>query len=201
MSSITNGTPTDQFLPSERERFLTYDQQEMIQKLGLKADGQRILIRFFSQDYVLQRSSALVFTGDHLASPEEARIIYAYLTYSSKMPSQTGEWLATAKVCPQVNLSSYAKELACFEGNLSALKEACHHLSGDPSSSGDVSFLFTVFPGLPVWFQYWDKEDEFDSDLQLLWDSSVTEFLPPDAITAVIEYLIHRLLTEGGFAS
>ena len=201
MSSATNATPTDQFLLSEREKFLTYDQQEIIQRLGLKADGQRIIIRFFCQDYVLQRSSALLFTGDHLASQEEARIIYAYLTFSSQTPSLTGEWIATAKLCPQLDLSSYAKKLSCFEGNLSPLKEACQHLSGDPSSSGDVSFLFTVFPELPIWFQYWDKEEEFDSALQILWDSSVTEVLPLDSLSAVIDYLIQRLLQEGGLAS
>lgn len=88
--------------------FLKYDQEKMIRKWDLDADGQYLYLPFFSEENVLRisRSSGrLSRIGE--ADPEsdlesdlntEAMILYDLLTFSDEPPREAGEWASISQL-------------------------------------------------------------------------------------------------------
>ena len=65
---------------------------------------------------------------------------------------------------------------------------------GRPIELGDVSFLFHFFPRLPIALVHWQADEEFPAYSKILYDVSVSNYMPTHALTALTEFLIHRLV-------
>ena len=66
---------------------------------------------------------------------------------------------------------------ARYDGHVEQLKKACVSLSGKPYSPGDATFVFHVFPFLPLVFQFWESDEEFPPVLKFMWDENVLDYL------------------------
>ena len=178
-----------------RQRFLNLDQDALLSTMGFDHDVDTITVPFLGQDYSLNRHTGEVWLGDSPAPSCDAVPILDFVNHCASAPSLTGKWLSSDQCYPEhsIDLTSYTEALSVFDGNLSDLKQACRYLDGIPSSSGDVGFIFPVFPGLPVWFQYWEKEEDFDSNLTLLWDSTTPDHLDASSVPCILDSLIGRI--------
>ncbi|MFH1115400.1 MAG: DUF3786 domain-containing protein [Pseudomonadota bacterium] len=58
---------------------------------------------------------------------------------------------------------------------------------------GDCGFLFKFFPRLPVALIHWHADNEFPSYSKILYDVSASNYMPTHGLTALTEFLIHRL--------
>lgn len=76
-------------------------------------------------------------------------------------------------------------------------------LSAQVVSMGDLGLRFQVFPRVPVWLVYWRGDEEFPSEVNFLFDGSVQEQMPTDAIWGtvhiVMEAIFHALMPGGEF--
>ncbi|MDQ7783938.1 MAG: DUF3786 domain-containing protein [Desulfomonilaceae bacterium] len=59
---------------------------------------------------------------------------------------------------------------------------------------GDDGFLFKFFPRLPVALIHWRGDDEFPSSGKILYDVSASNYMPTHGLTALTEFLVHRLV-------
>ncbi len=64
---------------------------------------------------------------------------------------------------------------------------------GRPTDLGDAGFLFNLFPRLPVALIHWFGDEEFPAYSKVLFDVSASNFMPTHGLTALTEFLVHRL--------
>jgi len=60
-------------------------------------------------------------------------------------------------------------------------------------SGGTIKARFLVFPNVPIMLIMWLGDKETGSNFQILYDSSITRYLPLEDIVVVTEQLVHRL--------
>ena len=76
---------------------------------------------------------------------------------------------------------------------IEALAEACRALGGVPEGKGDVAYRIQVFPFLPVIIQFWNSDEEFEPELQFLWDTNVLQYLHFETLWYVMGHMVKRL--------
>ena len=153
-----------------RELFLGYDQEKIITKLGLSADGDYLYLRFLDLDYRIHRRTGLVEKregeGPYVdgGSFDEVMTLFDVLCWSREDASLSGEWVT-----------------------LSALGGGVRMEKGEPG------YVIPVFDFLPVYVQYWRGDEEFPPQLNLLWDANTTEFLHYETVYYLTQFLLRRL--------
>jgi len=61
---------------------------------------------------------------------------------------------------------------------------------------GDASFTLYAFPRVPLTFILWEGSEEFPPSVKILFDSSVTNYLPLEDITVIAKLASTRILKE-----
>jgi hypothetical protein len=59
-------------------------------------------------------------------------------------------------------------------------------LDGQPVDMADAALRLLPFPRVPLYFLLWTADDEFQPRLQVLFDRSIEDVLPADAIWALV---------------
>ncbi len=67
-------------------------------------------------------------------------------------------------------------------------------LGGKKADFGDVAVSFDAFPRVPVVFALWKGDDEFPPDGNVLFDSSVPDYLTTDDTNVLCETIAWRLV-------
>ncbi len=75
-----------------------------------------------------------------------------------------------------------------------AFLTACRALAGAPTGEADASAVLSVLPKLPFQVLLWLADDEFDARASLLVDAGALDHVPPDALAALANLLVQRLL-------
>lgn len=65
--------------------------------------------------------------------------------------------------------------------------------AGKPVDLGDHGLLFHFFPRLPTALINWKADDEFPAYSKVLFDISASNYMPTHGLTALTEFLVHRL--------
>ena len=189
-------TPEQKLLRESKERFLTYDQEEMIERFHLKHDDSFIYIRFLDLEYRIDRKTGDLMQAERFADSTEMAAVFELLTKSTTAPSPVGTWASIAQLCTNTtttDLDKYARRLAPFEEHPEKLKEVCEKLGGTPGKTGDVSYIIPVFENIPVWFQYWEKDDEFPASVQFLWDSTISIHFRWATLWNIMDCIVRRM--------
>ncbi|MGC8604627.1 MAG: DUF3786 domain-containing protein [Desulfomonilaceae bacterium] len=67
---------------------------------------------------------------------------------------------------------------------------------GRPNNFGDTGFTFYLFPRLPVALIHWNSDEEFPAYSKILYDVSASNYMPTHGLTALTDFLIHRLAED-----
>jgi len=74
-----------------------------------------------------------------------------------------------------------------------ALLEAAKCLGGCPAEYGDVAVRFQVFPRVPMTFVLWRGDDEFPPSGNVLFDSTISQYLPTEDVAVLAGMLVSKL--------
>jgi hypothetical protein len=88
-----------------------------------------------------------------------------------------------------------------FKEEPQKLPEIAAYLGGVKSGYGDISVTIKAFPFVPLTIVLWRGDKEFPPDGNIMFDSTITEYLPTEDITIlceVIAWRLVRLLKTGG---
>ena len=85
-----------------------------------------------------------------------------------------------------------------FSGKTAELKKACEILGGTPLPQGDVGYVLPVFPFLNIAVLFWDKDEEFDAQANMLFDSEITEFMHEENVVCVAADAVYYLTQAAG---
>lgn len=186
---------------SARELFLKYDQKTMIHKFHLEADDGFITLPLLNQTYRISRTTGVVhINGCECLDYNVTMTLYDVLCTSKPAPTLARLWSSVSGLqatmsspSDQIFLRKYAN---AFSGKLPLLKNACEqiggHAPGFPAGS-DVCWEFRLFPFLPVQFRYWDPDEEFPAQIQLLWDRNTLDFMHFETVYYAMHVLMETI--------
>ena len=163
--------------------FLEWDQERMIERCGLRADGEFLYIEFLGQPFRIRRATgeAENLALGRAANFEEALSIYDYLCRPEPLPGMRGRWLSTNSLSnvaqSSPNPTGYHQKWAIeFQDHQGALARVLGDL-GSPFPQGDAACVYPIFPGFDAVFQFWEGDDEFPPSVRFLWDENTPQYL------------------------
>ena len=185
-----------------KQRFLTYDQQELIQRCRLRWDEEYLYLRFIAQDYRILRKTGDMerFVSGRWVdgnSFNEVMTILDWLCDSRPDRYVTGRWINILthghyfhRDLQEDSGDSYAELFARMPDAFAA---ACEELGGKPDPSGDVSYCIELLDGLPVLVQLWYGDEEFPPRLRCLWDENATRYIRYETTWYTTPLLMERI--------
>lgn len=166
----------------------------------LDADGN-LRLTFQGQEYVVAGTD---FTVRRAGTDQEASsfiqgLVLTYLvTADGTTPS--GRWVSFREL---PNGLFYAQAFQGYSGDrlvrelkggLPAFHRAAEALGGEPLELGDAGYVFAVLPRIHLAIVYWQGDEEFPSQAQVLFEDSAAHYLPTDGLAILGSQLVGRLL-------
>ena len=187
-----------------KRRFLTYDQQKIIEKQHLQADETWLYIPMLHRMYRIHRGSGDFWrqtgeTWQEANTYEEVMTLLDLLCDSREDRFLTGRW----KNLPEFGLMFHRTLLEekdpwaeKFQAEPEKFREACLALGGKEIPQGDVAYAIELFDGLRIGVQLWFGDEEFPSNLRYLWDENALMYLKYETMYFAKALLLHRLKEE-----
>lgn len=192
-----------------RELFTHYAQEDMIRKFHLQADKDFIYLPLLNQICRISRSDGCVALGRSTSADcwqectdyDLVMTVYDVLCHSQQTPLLSHQWVPLSDL--QVTMSSphadiFTKKYAnAFSGKLISLQKICDQIGGRPLAilaGADLGCEFDLFPFFPIQFRFWDKDEEFPSQIKLLWDKNTLSFLHFETAYYAMNVLLKTIL-------
>jgi len=81
-----------------------------------------------------------------------------------------------------------------FSENPQSLLEVAKPLGGVPAGYGDAAVTIKAFPHIPITFVIWKGDAEFPAEGNVLYDSTVTDYLPTEDIIVLSETVVWKMV-------
>ena len=185
-----------------KKLFLTYDQQELINRCCLTYDADFFYFRFLASDYRLHRH-----TGDlqRLCDGQwtdgntfgEVMTVLDWLCDSRADRYITGRWVNIVNVGHSFHTQLQEEKddpyAAYFDRDPKGFAAACEALDGIPGPGGDVSYAIELVDGLRILVQLWHGDEEFAPRLRLLWDENTTLYIRYETTWYAVPLLLRKI--------
>lgn len=189
-----------------RTIFLKEDQEKLIRKFNMKADQSYLYVRFMDITYLIDRNSGCIKkTADNVTFAEDNSYdttlsLFDYLCLSQEECQLSGKWINMQEMGHMIHANLlegkgdiFAKEAKLFEAHKEELEKACKYLNGKKMPTGDVSYILDLFDEVPLYFQFWDGDEEFPPQFRFLWDTNTNQYLHYDALFNIVNMFLNRL--------
>ena len=136
--------------------------------------------------------------------PLTAKILILHYLSEASGVSPSGEWITFAQVpggdmyLPNFQARSVDRLVRVFDGREETLAEAARPLGGVAADYGDASVQLQVLPRVPVLVTLWRGDDEFDASGNLLFDSTVTDYLSTEDMVVLAGMVVSELCAQRG---
>ena len=87
---------------------------------------------------------------------------------------------------------------ATFSGYEKELREAFQKLDGRELPQGDVGYEIRAFDCMPMRFFFWERDEEFEAQGNILFDYSATDFNHVESAVSTAEMGVRRLAELAG---
>ena len=192
-----------------RKIFLTLDHEKLIHRFSLQSDDDAIYLRFFHQDYRLDRRTGmitLVEAPDLLLGFNTVMSIYNLFYYAKKDAKVRGTFVPFRQVKraapfdPAFQKTVLQPIAQTFSEHCKELEKACIALGGTKIRQGDVGYVIEAFSWMPVTILFWDGDDEFEAQANMLFDADITDYIHEETVCCIASCLASRLAQEAGFS-
>lgn len=85
-----------------------------------------------------------------------------------------------------------------FSGHVQELRTACERLGGKALPQGDAGYELPVFPFLKIAVLFWDKDEEFEAQANMLFDANITDFMHEENVVCVAADAVYYLTLAAG---
>ena len=188
---------------SAKQRFLSYDQQKLIQKFRLEWDETFLYTTLLGRKYRTCRQTGDMdcLTDGGWAdgnSYEEVMTLLDLLCDSRDDRFIAGRWKSMESfglMFHQNLLQDERDPLAeRFDREPEALRKAGLAIGGKPQAGADIAFVFEVFDGLPIVLQFWHGDEEFAPRIRWLWDENARMYIRYETMYFAVGLLRRRIL-------
>ena len=185
-----------------KERFLTYDQQKLIDKFHLEHDETYLYPRLVGRRYRLHRKTGDLqySTGDGWRdgnSYEEVMTLLDLLCDSRDDRVLSGRWQNMQSFGLQFhrNLLEERRDPTAdrFDRNPDRLRRAAEALGAEAITGGDMGYAFELFDGLKIGLLFWHGDEEFFPRIRYLWDANAKQYIRYETMYFAVNLLLRRI--------
>jgi len=182
------------------------DIEQQCQRSGahyqVKDSQQSVTVRYLNQSYAITLPDIEVslLDSDEEVPPRDKILILHYVTLAKGTPA-TNE-LITFRELPGGNIyyPTFTKRTMKplsdhFGREPPLLVKAGEKLGGHKADYGDVAVVINAFSRVPLTLVLWQGDDEFPAQLNLLFDSTISDYLDTEDVTVLCEILTWRLIS------
>ena len=193
-----------------RKKYLGLDRRELQARFRLEGDEEAQYIVYFHQQYRIdQRTGMLTLEEEpERELPFNAVMTIYHLFYYAKPEAKvSGRFIPFREVERAAPFDAAFKRnvldaaARTFDGHLAELHRACQALDGRPLKQGDAGCEILAFDCMPLQFVFWDGDDEFPAQANILFDADITDFLHEETVVCVGDELFRRLVEESGLTN
>lgn len=129
----------------------------------------------------------------------EAMVVYHLLGDVKEDACLSGVWVPEPDLDPvKIRSGNRTDPLvggfaAAFSGRTAALDAACEKMGGIRLARGDAAWQMEAMPLLPVQLIFWDADEEFPAQVQVLVDRNITDFMHFEAAGCMIADLFEKI--------
>lgn len=183
-----------------QEEFRQADVADRCAKSGaVYRPEEKVLEVPFLSRLVTIRLPELEFRVEGADVPLRDRIlILHYLNTATGVPP-SGQWITFAQIpeggfyLPAFRQRSIDRLVAVYGSQPERLVEAARRLNGHKSDCGDVGMTIPVLPRVALTFVLWRGDEEIGPTGNVLFDSTITDYLPTEDIAVVTGMVVGRL--------
>lgn len=188
-----------------RQKFLTMDQEEICRRLPeLQADEKDLTLWHFGRQFAVDRRTGEIraLSDDRPVEAMARMNIYTLFWYAKKGAANTGEWLPYWELKTAAPFGAAFQRgilepiAATFSGKGDALADAVKSLRGQRLS--DTGFLLWAFLCIPVKLNFWDADEEFPAQANMLFDRNSTDFNHVESVATIATECMHQLADAAG---
>ena len=189
------------------EKFLQMDKEELKKRLPeLKEEDGCLKITHFGVPFGICLDDGRIerLDGKGEADTTEMLNIYTLLGYAKENAFFMDRWVPFADLRdarpfgPAYKIGVTDVFAATFSGHAGELKEAFLKLNGTELPQGDVGYQINAFECEPMRFYFWDCDDEFEAQGNILFDYSATDFNHVESAVSTAETGVRRLAELAG---
>ncbi len=193
-----------------RALFLTYDQEEIVRRNGLEADGDWLYARLLDLDLRLSRRDGSLEQREGSAwipcpGVNEPMVLLDILCDSKPGRHPLGTWKNTLEFGYGVHRALQENAPATplekrIDRDPGYLRRRCLAMGGaDACGAGgaDLAFLLPFFQDLNMLAQFWHGDEEFPPRLRILWDAGAGDYLRYETMYYAVSLALQRLAADG----
>ena len=171
----------------------------------LRRSGGTLTIVHFGRAFDLACATGVITASDGGEATLYERLnIYTLLGYCREGASLTGEWVPFRSVpgagpfAPAFEKTVLLPFADTFSSHVELLRQAALSLGGTPLPHSDAGFRIPAFACIPMEFLFWDGDEEFPAQANILFDRGVTGFIHVESTVSLASVGLTRLAEEAG---
>ena len=189
------------------EKFLRMDKAELMKKLPeLKQEDGYLKIIHFGVPFGVRESDGKIerLDGKTEANATEMLNIYTLFGYVKKQAFFMDKWVPFADLrnarpfAPAYKIGVTDVFAETFSGHAEELRKAFMKLNGTELPQGDVGYQINAFACEPMRFYFWDRDEEFEEQGNILFDYSATDYNHVESAVSTAEMGVRRLAEVAG---
>ena len=185
-----------------RQKFLAMDQSQLLKALPeITIQGDYLTLTLFGRKFGIHSQTGYIVT---LADLQPAEVvsqlnIYTLFGFVSPQAHFRDKWVpfrelsGASPFAPAFEKNVLVPFALTFSGQPDKLARACERLGGVNLAHADVGYRINSFDCLPIKFLFWDGDDEFPAQGNLLFDASATDFIHVESTVSLAIEGIQRL--------
>ena len=164
-----------------------------------------IMVRYLNQSYTISLPDITILLSDSSSSVsiKDKLLILHYFNTAKGTPLSNR--LITFQELPEgtVYFPTFSKRTIIplvnyFGNNPQLLFETGRILGGQKKDTGDAAIKIIAFPRVPVTIVIWKGDSELPATGNILFDSSITDYLPTEDIIVLSETITWKLIRSSG---
>ncbi len=191
------------------EKFTRMDKTELMKRLPeikLNEKQDSFVIKHFDRTYFVSFETGKIFCKE-TGKPAErnpALNIYTLFGYVKENAQLSGEWAPFEKLKNASPFeAAYKKNIilplgAAFDRKSDLLETALRKMGGIKIGYSDVGYEIKAFECIPMRVLFWNGDDEFAAQTNILFDMSATDFIHVESTVSIASEALERLCGLAG---
>ncbi|MFC1908282.1 DUF3786 domain-containing protein [Chloroflexota bacterium] len=188
-------------IASEQLASLDNIEQQCLKSVTRYIDDNKVVIQYLNRDYLITIPDATVspVTGDDALPIRDTILVLHYFIQAKGSPLSNK--MITYKELPDgINYypTFFKRTISHIVNNFGKepyrLMDAAQILGGIRADYGDVAVTINAFNRVPITLVLWQGDEEFAPDGNILFDSTISDYLPTEDVTILCEIIVWRLI-------
>lgn len=183
------------------------DQEELKKKLPeLQEEENRLIIRHFGKRLGVHKEDGRIIAMDDRdpVTCYERLNVYTLFGYVSPLAHYKNDWVRFDRLKGTSPFSKAFQEgiiepfSRMFAGHIRELSQACEKLGGKKLPWSDAGYELRAFECIPVRFLFWEGDEEFPAQGNVLFEASATDFIHGESIVTIAAIGLDRIAKLAG---